>query len=126
MKPQYLVSFTIYAFYLQGFDPNSAFFTEVINKKKKTFSGTDSSGKKGRSKHGSDEESEDLDPVVLRSRQLASKAWSSSNFCLDQLERERFRKPLELPYTVEKVLDMQGQNTLNFEFLRPKILSFDF
>lgn len=56
-----------------GFDPNSAFFTKVINKKKKTLSGTDSSGKKGRSKHGSDEESEDLDPVVLRSRQLAIK-----------------------------------------------------
>lgn len=70
-----IVSFTIYMFYLQAFDPNSAFFTKVINKKKKTLSGTDSSGKKGRSKHGSDEESEELDPVVLRSRQLASKAW---------------------------------------------------
>lgn len=69
-----IVSFTIYIF-LQAFDPNSAFFTKVINKKKKTLSGTDSSGKKGRSKHGSDEESEELDPVVLRSRQLASKAW---------------------------------------------------
>lgn len=97
-------------FYLQGFDPNSAFFTKVINKKKKTLSGTDSSGKKGRSKHGSDEESEDLDPVVLRSRQLASKSWSSTNFCLDQSERKGFRKPLELPYTVEKVIDMQGQH----------------
>nr|XP_022340474.1 nucleolin-like isoform X1 [Crassostrea virginica] len=56
-----------------GFDPNSAFFTKVINKKKKASSGTDSAGRRERSKHGSDEESEDLDPVVLRSRQLAIK-----------------------------------------------------
>ncbi|XP_056004888.1 uncharacterized protein LOC125657853 isoform X2 [Ostrea edulis] len=58
---------------VSGFDPNSAFFTKVINKKKKATTGSDSTGKRARSKHGSDDESEDLDPVVLRSRQLAIK-----------------------------------------------------
>ncbi|XP_061177887.1 uncharacterized protein LOC133186662 isoform X3 [Saccostrea echinata] len=58
---------------VSGFDPNSAFFTKVINKKKKATSGSESGGKRERSRHGSDDETEDLDPVVLRSRQLAIK-----------------------------------------------------
>jgi len=53
----------------QGFDPNSAFFTKVVNKKKKPTVPTPAGG--GRRK--SDDEAEELDPRTLRSRQLASK-----------------------------------------------------
>ena len=56
----------------QGFDPNSAFFTKVVNKKKKPPTSGDTSGRRDR-RHESGEETEELDPVVLRSRQLASK-----------------------------------------------------
>ncbi|XP_041369881.1 uncharacterized protein LOC121383849 [Gigantopelta aegis] len=61
-----------------SFDPTSAFFTKVVNKKKKTPTQESSqTSKKDRSRekaqHGgkSEEEVEDLDPCVLRSRQLA-------------------------------------------------------
>lgn len=63
-----IVLFIIYMFYLQVFDFNLVFFIKVINKKKKIFLGTDFLGKKGRFKYGSDEEFEELDSVVLRSR----------------------------------------------------------
>ncbi|XP_067656847.1 uncharacterized protein [Haliotis asinina] len=62
-----------------GFDPNSAFFTKVVNKKKKgqTTTETSQTGRKDKTKDKqqsgakSEEEVEDLDPIVLRSRQLA-------------------------------------------------------
>ncbi|XP_064601686.1 uncharacterized protein LOC135467776 isoform X2 [Liolophura sinensis] len=61
------------------FDQNSAFFTKVVNKKKKG-TGTEQpvGSRKDKNKEkqmtqskGNDEETEELDPVVLRSRQLA-------------------------------------------------------
>ncbi|XP_052771808.1 stress-induced-phosphoprotein 1-like isoform X2 [Mya arenaria] len=55
-----------------SFDPNSAFFTKVVNKKKKDPRVPDSSSGRGK-KDKSDEETEDLDPKTLRSRQLAIK-----------------------------------------------------
>ncbi|XP_033756368.1 uncharacterized protein LOC117339098 [Pecten maximus] len=57
-----------------GFDPHSAFFTKVVNKKKKTGTtqSSEHSSKKDK-KGGSEDDAEDLDPVVLRSRQLAIK-----------------------------------------------------
>lgn len=57
-----------------GFDPHSAFFTKVVSKKKKPGApqSSEQSSKKDR-KGGSEDDAEDLDPVVLRSRQLAIK-----------------------------------------------------
>jgi hypothetical protein len=66
------------------FDPNAAFFTKVVNKKKKGIEAMSSGSKKDKkdkqqntsqSMQGSSknvEDAEDLDPLVLRSRQLAS------------------------------------------------------
>ncbi|KAL4231630.1 hypothetical protein ACF0H5_009210 [Mactra antiquata] len=58
-----------------GFDPNSAFFTKVVNKKKKSplVDSQPSSRQKKDKGEKSDEESEELDPKTLRSRQLAIK-----------------------------------------------------
>ncbi|XP_053406427.1 uncharacterized protein LOC123546690 [Mercenaria mercenaria] len=58
-----------------GFDPNSAFFTKVVNKKKKSPLAVDSQPARQRKDKGekSEEESEELDPKTLRSRQLAIK-----------------------------------------------------
>ncbi|XP_052250044.1 uncharacterized protein LOC127857608 isoform X2 [Dreissena polymorpha] len=53
-----------------SFDPNSAFFTKVVNKSKKSPIVEPHAGRK---KDKSDEESEELDPKTLRSRQLAIK-----------------------------------------------------
>lgn len=57
------------------FDPHSAFFTKVVNKKKKGGTISEAPTTKPRREKGdkSDEESEDLDPKTLRSRQLAIK-----------------------------------------------------
>ncbi|XP_063431987.1 uncharacterized protein LOC134714567 isoform X1 [Mytilus trossulus] len=54
------------------FDPNSAFFTKVKNKKKNKMSSVDVKDRRGQGGN-SDDEPDDLDPVVLRSRQLAIK-----------------------------------------------------
>lgn len=58
-----------------GFDPHSAFFTKVVNKKKKAGSMSETQIVKPKKDKGdkSDEETEDLDPKTLRSRQLAIK-----------------------------------------------------
>ncbi|XP_060563592.1 uncharacterized protein LOC132722978 isoform X2 [Ruditapes philippinarum] len=58
-----------------GFDPNSAFFTKVVNKKKKSPLSVETPPSRQRKEKGdkSDEESEELDPKTLRSRQLAIK-----------------------------------------------------
>ncbi|KAK3599443.1 hypothetical protein CHS0354_036459 [Potamilus streckersoni] len=60
------------------FDPTSAFFTKVVNKKKKSLPGADSQTSKANRKEKqsgekSEDEAEELDPKVLRSRQLAIK-----------------------------------------------------
>ncbi|KAL5017155.1 hypothetical protein ScPMuIL_006744 [Solemya velum] len=66
-------------FLLQDFDPNSAFFTKVINKKKKQSSQDSSQSRKDKHKGlihpgtKAEEEMEELDSIVLRSRQLAIK-----------------------------------------------------
>jgi hypothetical protein len=53
---------------------NSAFFTKVKNKKKNKQSTPDGHRDRRSGQGGnSDDEPDDLDPVVLRSRQLASK-----------------------------------------------------
>ena len=61
---------------MQGFDQNSAFFTKVVNKKKKVpvLSDAQPTKQKKDKKGGGDksDDDEDLDPKTLRSRQLAS------------------------------------------------------
>ena len=59
--------------YFQDFDPNSAFFTKVKNKKKNKQSSSDQKDRRSGQGGNSDDEPDELDPVVLRSRQLASK-----------------------------------------------------
>eukprot|EP00914_Ancora_sagittata_P033537 GHVO01067610.1.p1 GENE.GHVO01067610.1~~GHVO01067610.1.p1 ORF type:complete len:624 (+),score=59.61 GHVO01067610.1:89-1960(+) len=66
------------------FDTGAAFFTHVINKKKKSANTapsvpTDSSSKNKENKMSKSEESEDLDPIVLRSRQLAIRGNQMAN-----------------------------------------------
>ncbi|KAK7109416.1 uncharacterized protein [Littorina saxatilis] len=58
------------------FDPNSAFFTKAVNKKKKASSDSTQSSKKDRvhernGAHNGEEDFEEVDSTVLRSRQLA-------------------------------------------------------
>ena len=61
---------------LQGFDPNSAFFTKVVNKKKKVPIVTDTQSvkpkKEKKAAADKSDDDEELDQKTLRSRQLAS------------------------------------------------------
>ena len=67
----------------EAFDPNAAFFTKVISKKKKggvpETTGT-SKNKQKQSGRTAEEDSQEVDQIVLRSRQLASMYYFSSKF----------------------------------------------
>ena len=75
----------VFLFLLQDFDPNSAFFTKVVNKKKKGDSSAASGNnnnnclrgdKRSDLQNGGKHAADDLDPLVLRSRSLASEYFS--------------------------------------------------
>jgi len=84
----------------EAFDRSAAFFTTVVNKKKKVGVIADSIPDKNKSKdkqaNGKEAEADDIDPTVLRSRQLAIRGNEMANLGHYQAAIDLFTEAIKL------------------------------